>query len=177
MDMRIDQAGSQDPAACIEEPGPGVFGARARRLHSGDAAGADPNFPLVMDALGVSRKHPSPGDHQVRGLPPHGHCGQALGQGMQRGDGETGQGAHAGGVLPGTNSVLDQKALRVKGGSAREHRGFVSLTGMRWVPGRRVTGSDQARLGLCNRPVGLGSEPLRRRPPGWLPGRTRPGRR
>ena len=27
VDMRIDQAGGQDPAACIEEPGPGIFGA------------------------------------------------------------------------------------------------------------------------------------------------------
>ena len=109
MDMGIDQAGGQDSAARIEEPGPGVFGARARRLHSGDAAGADPNLPLVMETLGVGRKHPSPGDDQVRGLPPHGHCGQALSQGMQWGDGETGQGAHAWGVPPGTPSVLDQK--------------------------------------------------------------------
>ena len=93
VDMRIDQAGCQDPAAGFvalrtREP---RFRVGPRCLHRRDAAALDPHLAIRVDTLSVSRKYPCTGDHEVGCGPPHRDAGERAGHGVQRGDREAGK--------------------------------------------------------------------------------------
>ena len=91
VDMRINQAGREDAAACVVElGGQAEFFRFTGRFQRRDAAAADPDFAVGDHPLGVGGKHPRARDHEVGGHAARSHGGELAGHLPKRFDGETG---------------------------------------------------------------------------------------
>jgi hypothetical protein len=92
--VRVDEAGGEDAAAGVVDPGLRALHRRKRagRLHDGDAARLHPDLAGGVDTLGVGGEEAGAGDDEVGCLAAHGHGGERAGDGVQRRDGKAGEG-------------------------------------------------------------------------------------
>jgi hypothetical protein len=94
--VRINETGGEDTAGGVEklrarESGKKFFGG-ASGFDGGDPARFEPDFAFGMDALGVRGEQAGAGEDEIRGFAAHRDGGEGTGEGMEWGDGETGEG-------------------------------------------------------------------------------------